>query len=46
MADISTVEQPHMQQIDLMKLNIQQLNQLKQQLDNVSQKIDFLLPSA
>lgn len=43
MADISNAEQPHMQQIDLMKLNIQQLNQLKTQLDNVSEK--FVLSS-
>jgi hypothetical protein len=38
MTSISTVEQPQMQQIDLMKLNLQQLTQLKQQLDQVRKK--------
>ncbi|CAO1422472.1 unnamed protein product [Diamesa tonsa] len=33
MASISASEQPEMQQIDLMKLNLQQLTQLKNQLD-------------
>ncbi|KAG5671733.1 hypothetical protein PVAND_001913 [Polypedilum vanderplanki] len=33
MSTISTTEQPQMQQIDLMKLNLQQLTQLKNQLD-------------
>jgi len=33
MATISHSEQPQMQQIDLMKLNLQQLTQLKNQLD-------------
>lgn len=36
MASISSTEQPQMQQIDLMKLNLQQLQQLKSQLDQVS----------
>lgn len=35
MAAISATEQPQMQQIDLMKLNLQQLQQLKTQLDQV-----------
>jgi hypothetical protein len=35
MATISSSEQPQMQQIDLMKLSLQQLQQLKQQLDQV-----------
>lgn len=35
MATISNSEQPQMQQIDLMKLNLQQLTQLKNQLDQV-----------
>lgn len=35
MASISNIEQPQMQQIDLMKLNLQQLTQLKNQLDQV-----------
>lgn len=35
MAQISAVPQPHMQQIDLTTLNIQQLSTLKSQLDNV-----------
>ncbi|KAK9881139.1 hypothetical protein WA026_014490 [Henosepilachna vigintioctopunctata] len=34
MAQISSVAQPHMQQIDLTTLNIQQLSTLKSQLDN------------
>ncbi|XP_059609880.1 probable prefoldin subunit 5 [Phlebotomus argentipes] len=33
MASISSTEEPGMQQIDLMKLNLQQLTQLKSQLD-------------
>jgi hypothetical protein len=48
MASISTVEQPQMQQIDLMKLNLQQLTQLKNQLDQVSHffaKIFYAAPS-
>lgn len=36
MATISSTEEPGMQQIDLMKLNLQQLTQLKNQLDQVS----------
>lgn len=36
MASISASEQPEMQQIDLMKLNLQQLTQLKNQLDQVN----------
>lgn len=36
MAAISNTEQPQMQQIDLMKLNLQQLQQLKTQLDQVN----------
>lgn len=36
MATIAATEQPQMQQIDLMKLNLQQLQQLKSQLDQVS----------
>lgn len=39
MSTISSVEQPQMQQIDLMKLNLQQLTQLKQQLDQVRRKL-------
>lgn len=35
MTTISNSEQPQMQQIDLMKLNLQQLTQLKNQLDQV-----------
>lgn len=35
MAQISTNAQPHMEQIDLRTLNIQQLSALKQQLDQV-----------
>lgn len=41
MASISATEHPEMQQIDLMKLNLQQLTQLKNQLDQV--RINFLL---
>lgn len=33
MSDISAIETPHMQQIDLTSLNLQQLVELKQQLD-------------
>ncbi|XP_015606049.1 prefoldin subunit 5 [Cephus cinctus] len=33
MSQISATEAPHLQQIDLTKLNLQQLTQLKQQLD-------------
>jgi len=33
MAQISSTEQPHMKQIDLSTLNVQQLSTLKQQLD-------------
>lgn len=36
MAQISTTEKPQMQQIDLNTLNLQQLTQLKNQLDQVS----------
>lgn len=36
MATISAQEQPGMHQIDLMNLNIQQLTQLKNQLNQVS----------
>lgn len=36
MATISAKEQPGMHQIDLMNLNIQQLTQLKNQLNQVS----------
>lgn len=46
MATISNTEQPQMQQIDLMKLNLQQLTQLKNQLDQVRIKLDFFKPSA
>lgn len=35
MAQISASEQPHMKQIDLATLNVQQLSTLKQQLDQV-----------
>lgn len=38
MATISATEQPQMQQIDLMKLSIPQLQQLRQQLDQVKEK--------
>lgn len=38
MAEISEREQSGMQQVDLMKLNIQQLTQLKNQLDQVKKK--------
>lgn len=41
MAAISSSEQPQMQQIDLMKLNLQQLTQLKNQLDQVSEIFIF-----
>lgn len=41
MTTISNSEQPQMQQIDLMKLNLQQLTQLKNQLDQVSQATNF-----
>lgn len=33
MSEISLTEQPHLQQVDLTQLNLQQLTQLKQQLD-------------
>lgn len=33
MSQISLTEQPHLQQVDLTQLNLQQLTQLKQQLD-------------
>lgn len=33
MADVSLTEKPNMQQVDLTQLNLQQLAQLKQQLD-------------
>lgn len=36
MAQISATEEPHLQQIDLTTLNIQQLTALKQQLDQVN----------
>lgn len=36
MAQISAKEEPHLQQIDLTTLNIQQLTALKQQLDQVT----------
>lgn len=36
MAQISASEQPHMKQIDLTTLNVQQLSTLKQQLDQVN----------
>lgn len=36
MATVSAAPAPGLQQIDLSKLNIQQLAQLKQQLDQVS----------
>lgn len=39
MATISQNEGSNMQQIDLMKLNIQQLSQLKNQLDSVSEEM-------
>lgn len=42
MAQISTSEQPHMKQIDLTTLNIQQLTTLKQQLD---QELDLFQES-
>ncbi|XP_066248714.1 prefoldin subunit 5 [Euwallacea similis] len=42
MAQISSTEQPHMKQIDLTTLNIQQLSTLKQQLD---QELDFFQDS-
>lgn len=35
MAQISATEEPHLQQIDLTTLNVQQLTTLKQQLDQV-----------
>lgn len=41
MTTISSSEQPQMQQIDLMKLNLQQLTQLKNQLDQVGMKYVF-----
>lgn len=41
MTTISSSEQPQMQQIDLMKLNLQQLTQLKNQLDQVGMKCFF-----
>jgi hypothetical protein len=46
MAAISTSEQPHMQQIDLMKLNLQQLTQLKGQLDQVRNKTQNFITAA
>ena len=42
MATISNTEQPHMQQIDLMKLSLPQLQQLRQQLDQVGNKLKHL----
>lgn len=39
MSQISGEPNAGMQQIDLMKLNLPQLTQLKQQLENVSEKI-------
>lgn len=36
MAQISAREAPHLQQIDLTTLNLQQLSTLKQQLDQVN----------
>lgn len=33
MSQVSLSEQPHFQQVDLTQLNLQQLTQLKQQLD-------------
>ena len=33
MSQISMTEQPHLQQVDLTQLSLQQLSQLKQQLD-------------
>ncbi|CAG9765526.1 unnamed protein product [Ceutorhynchus assimilis] len=42
MAQISATEQPHMKQIDLATLNIQQLGTLKQQLD---QELDLFQES-
>lgn len=39
MAEISEREHSGMQQVDLMKLNIQQLTQLKNQLDQVKKNI-------
>lgn len=39
MATVSSAPAPGMHQIDLSKLNLQQLAQLKQQLDQVSLKI-------
>jgi hypothetical protein len=38
MSQISSEANPGMQQIDLMKLNLPQLTQLKQQLENVGKK--------
>lgn len=38
MSTISAAPRPEMQQIDLMKLNLQQLTQLKNQLDQVNDK--------
>lgn len=43
MATISAHESPQLQQIDLTKLNIQQLTQIKQQLDQVILKINCLV---
>lgn len=44
MAQISAVPQPHMQQIDLTTLNIQQLSTLKSQLDNVCDVLSLWYP--
>lgn len=38
MSTISATPRPEMQQIDLMKLNLQQLTQLKNQLDQVNER--------